>query len=298
MKTLVLAEKPSVGRELARVLGCTNKQKGFSEGKQYIVTWAMGHLVELAGPEVYDQKYKTWSLETLPIIPEKMRHKVIGRTSKQFTTIKKLFARNDTSALVIATDAGREGELVARWIMRLGTPATRADIIEKIISNYYVVRQGKELSPTSRGLELLDLVPEKLKSPKLTADWELRLARIAEGEEKRELFLKDIRDETKKTVHQVKTSTARYTPKGTTEKKCPLCGKPLYPVKGKRGRTMLVCQGLSCGYEEQEGGGMDGKPSEKEKRIARTLMKQYGDTSKETSTFADLIKAAQERKNG
>ena len=61
---------------------------------------------------------------------------------------------------------------------------------------------------------------------------------------------------------------------------------------------MLVCQGLSCGYEEQEGGGMDGKPSEKEKRIARTLMKQYGNTSKETSTFADLIKAAQERKNG
>ncbi len=724
MKTVVLAEKPSVGRELARVLGCTNKQKGFSEGKQYIVTWAMGHLVELAGPEVYDQRYKTWSLETLPIIPEKMRHKVIGKTSKQFNTIKKLFARNDTSTLVIATDAGREGELVARWIMRLGgwkgnvkrlwissqtdkaikqgfssleegkayenlfraaearaeadwliginitralsckydvrlsagrvqtptltliaerekeiqeftpqaywtvtadfgvyeglwrgekggtrlkdqnrareiagkvengtgtitevrvkekkndpplaydltslqgdanrilgfsakktlqtlqnlyerhkivtyprtdsrhitkdmvptlkerllalnntpfrgivqsllttgtggsdsggagsrhdplkpgkrfvddskvsdhhavipteekvnldrlsgderslwqlvarrflevlsppfrykqisiitevngesfvtngrkvldygwksvgggfpgggsaggpgsssgggatsddetsddeavedlleqnlgehkkgethevisadvkqgwtkppkrytegtllgamenagkfidekelkksiekgglgTPATRADIIEKIISNYYVVRQGKELAPTSRGLELLELVPEKLKSPKLTATWELRLSRIAEGEEKRELFLRDIRDETKKTVHQVKTSTAQYTPKGTIEKKCPLCGRPLYPVRGKRGKNMLVCQGLSCGYEEQEGGSRDSKPSEKEKKIARRLMKEYGDNSKETATFADLIKAAQERKNG
>ncbi|HOV14337.1 MAG TPA: DNA topoisomerase III, partial [Spirochaetota bacterium] len=120
MKALVLAEKPSVGKELARVLGCKEVNKSFCEGKDYIVTWAMGHLVELADPEEYNNVWKNWQLEYLPMLPEKMKHKVIGRTSQQFNAIKKLFARNDVNNLIIATDAGREGELVARWIMRLG----------------------------------------------------------------------------------------------------------------------------------------------------------------------------------
>ncbi len=120
MKTIVLAEKPSVGRELARVLGCTSKSRSYSEGKNYIVTWAMGHLIELADPHIYDEKWRTWSLDTLPMLPERMKHKVIKRTSGQFRVIKDLFKRGDAGELIIATDAGREGELVARLIMRLG----------------------------------------------------------------------------------------------------------------------------------------------------------------------------------
>lgn len=119
MKSLVLAEKPSVGRDLAKVLGCSKGSKAYLEGKDYIVTWAMGHLVELADPEAYDAKFKTWELKTLPMLPERMRHKVIGKTSRQFREIKGLMHRKDVENLIIATDAGREGELVARWIMRL-----------------------------------------------------------------------------------------------------------------------------------------------------------------------------------
>lgn len=119
MKTLVLAEKPSVAKDFARVLGANQKHKSHMEGPQYVVTWALGHLVELAEPEDYDTKYKTWSLEDLPIIPGQMKLKVIRETSHQFRAIEQLCKRPDLSELVIATDAGREGELVARWIMEL-----------------------------------------------------------------------------------------------------------------------------------------------------------------------------------
>lgn len=119
MKTIVLAEKPSVGRELARVLKCDKKTKGFCEGTEYIVTWAMGHLVELVEPGDYDEKFKKWDLQTLPMLPERMKHKVMRKTSNQFRTVKSILQRKDVDKLVIATDAGREGELVARWIMRL-----------------------------------------------------------------------------------------------------------------------------------------------------------------------------------
>lgn len=116
-KTLVLAEKPSVGRELARVLGCKQKGNGFFSGGQYIVTWALGHLVELSQPEHYGKQYQTWSLNTLPMLPDKMDLEVIPQTAKQYSVIKKLLHDPQVSALVIATDAGREGELVARWII-------------------------------------------------------------------------------------------------------------------------------------------------------------------------------------
>lgn len=118
MKTLVLAEKPSVGRDLARVLGCRQQHKTYIEGSRYIVTWALGHLVELKMPEDYDKRYETWRMEDLPIIPEQMELKVIRKTSAQFKAIQKLTKRKDIKELVIATDAGREGELVARWIIK------------------------------------------------------------------------------------------------------------------------------------------------------------------------------------
>ncbi len=117
MKTLVLAEKPSVGKDIARVLNCKKSSNGFMEGDSYIVTWALGHLVTLADPENYDPKYKTWELNDLPIMPEKLKLVVIKQTSKQFSVVKDQMLRKDVGQIVIATDAGREGELVARWIL-------------------------------------------------------------------------------------------------------------------------------------------------------------------------------------
>ncbi|MFQ7446652.1 DNA topoisomerase III [Intestinibacter bartlettii] len=116
-KILVLAEKPSVGRDIARVLGCKNEKNGYIEGSKYIVTWALGHLVTLADPETYDKKYKSWEMNDLPILPKELKTVVIKKTSKQFNTVKAQLNRNDVEEVVIATDAGREGELVARWII-------------------------------------------------------------------------------------------------------------------------------------------------------------------------------------
>ncbi len=116
-KILVLAEKPSVARDLAKVLNCSQNSNGCIMGSKYIVTWALGHLVTLADPEAYGNKYKSWNLEDLPMLPNKMELVVIKQTSKQFGVVKGLLNRADVDQLVIATDAGREGELVARWII-------------------------------------------------------------------------------------------------------------------------------------------------------------------------------------
>jgi DNA topoisomerase-3 len=687
MKSIVLAEKPSVGRELARVLGCTSKSRSYSEGKNYVVTWAMGHLVELADPHIYDEKWRNWSLDTLPMLPERMKHKVIKRTSAQFRVIKDLFKRQDVGELIIATDAGREGEQVARLIMRLGgwkgpvkrlwissqtdtaikdgfnklkpgrdyenlfkaagcraeadwliglnisralsckydarlsagrvqtptlaliimreeeinnfqaesywqvqadfgsftglwkssrgatrikeqkraqeialkvrdreaeiielirkekqeppplafdltalqreansrlgftaqhtlstlqglyerhkivtyprtdsrhitgdivdtlkmrlkavlnsrfekiireiltsevkpgkrfvddskvsdhhaiipteervelqrlngderalwemivkrflavllpayryqsitittraagehfvsrgiqvidkgwrkienpeekeeeeeqslqslaavsrgdtfkvlsatvkqgftrppsrytegtlldamenagrfiadlelrrslargglgTPATRAEIIEKLLSNYYIERNGKNLYPTSRGIELFELVPEQLRSPELTARWEQRLARIAEGSERNTDFSRDIRNTARELVEQVKKSTAQYQPKNLSSTPCPICGKMMMAAKDKKGRKRLVCHSLACGYEQSESNdrSLSHRPSKREKAVTSRLVQKYSDHSAETSTFGDLIKASMERKKG
>ncbi len=117
MKSLVIAEKPSVARDIARVLHCPKKLPGAMEGKEYIVTWALGHLVTLADPEEYDQKYAQWNLDTLPMMPKKMQLVVIRQTAKQFKDVKTQLYRKDVGQIIIATDAGREGELVARWIL-------------------------------------------------------------------------------------------------------------------------------------------------------------------------------------
>ncbi len=116
-KILVLTEKPSVAKDLARVLGC--RQNGDSYvGQKYIITWALGHLVTLADPEAYDSKYASWNLSDLPMLPQKMQLTVIKQTSKRFKEVAAIMRRPDIDELVIATDAGREGELVARWIMQ------------------------------------------------------------------------------------------------------------------------------------------------------------------------------------
>ncbi|WHY92711.1 DNA topoisomerase III [Neobacillus cucumis] len=116
-KSVVIAEKPSVARDIARVLNCNKKGNGYLEGDKYIVTWALGHLVTLADPESYDVKYKTWNLEDLPMLPDRLKLTVIKQTGKQFNAVKSQLTRNDVKEIIVATDAGREGELVARWII-------------------------------------------------------------------------------------------------------------------------------------------------------------------------------------
>ncbi|MGD8190483.1 DNA topoisomerase III [Brevibacillus ginsengisoli] len=118
-KTLVLTEKPSVGRDIAKVLHCNQKGNGYFEGDKYIVTWALGHLVTLADPEVYGEQYRSWRIEELPILPASLKLVVIKESSKQFQIVKKQLNRQDVGEIVIATDAGREGELVARWILEM-----------------------------------------------------------------------------------------------------------------------------------------------------------------------------------
>ena len=117
MKSLVIAEKPSVARDIARVLKCNKNISGAIEGNQYIVTWALGHLVTLADPEGYDKKFKEWNMQVLPMMPKKMELVVIKKTAKQYNAVKTQMFRKDVGNIIIATDAGREGELVARWIL-------------------------------------------------------------------------------------------------------------------------------------------------------------------------------------
>ncbi len=116
MKSLVLAEKPSVAKELGRVLGC-RRTGDHLEGPDYVVTWALGHLVTLCPPDHYGPEYRRWRLSTLPMLPETLDTMVIEKTKDQYETVKRLLEREDVDSVIIATDAGREGELVARWIL-------------------------------------------------------------------------------------------------------------------------------------------------------------------------------------
>ena len=118
-KIVVLAEKPSVGRDIARVIGCRTSGDGCLIGEKYIVTWAVGHLVTLSEPDEMDEKYKKWSFATLPILPEKIPLKVISATKTQFSKVKKLINDKETDSLICATDAGREGELIFRYIYEM-----------------------------------------------------------------------------------------------------------------------------------------------------------------------------------
>ena len=117
MKRLVIAEKPSVARDIARVLHCKKQTKNYIEGEQYVITWGLGHLVTLADPEAYDKKLQTWRMEDLPMMPEHLKLVVIPQTRRQFQAVKTQLHRKDIGEVIIATDAGREGELVARWIL-------------------------------------------------------------------------------------------------------------------------------------------------------------------------------------
>ena len=154
MKALVLAEKPSVARDIARVLKCSKKLNGALEGDKYVVTWALGHLVTLADPEEYDKKYKEWKIEDLPMLPKNMELVVIRQTAKQYQAVKTQLFRKDVREIIIATDAGREGELVARWILekaRCSKPIKRlwiSSVTDKAIREGFAhLRDRKDYQP-------------------------------------------------------------------------------------------------------------------------------------------------------
>ena len=113
---LVLAEKPSVAMSLSKVIGADQRGDGYMEGNGYLVSWCVGHLVELSQPEAYDEKYAKWKYDDLPILPEHWQYQVSASTKKQFGILKKLMQRKDVESLICATDAGREGELIFRLV--------------------------------------------------------------------------------------------------------------------------------------------------------------------------------------
>ena len=113
---LIVAEKPSVAMSYAKVLGVTSRQDGYLEGNGYLVSWCVGHLVELAPPNIYDAKYVKWSIADLPILPQKWQYLVSTSTKKQFGILQKLMHRPDVESVICATDAGREGELIFRLV--------------------------------------------------------------------------------------------------------------------------------------------------------------------------------------
>jgi DNA topoisomerase-3 len=175
----------------------------------------------------------------------------------------------------------------------LGTPATRADIIEKLLNNFYIERNGKSLVPTDKGIQLVALAPEELRSPELTARWEQRLTDIARGQGARGEFMAGIRKTTVDMVAGVVAATEEYKPTNVTRSKCPACGKNMLLVKGKQGR-MLVCPDRSCGHRQSE------KPGDndlfKKDRVNRNLMRKYSDNQDMGQNLGDVLKAALEEK--
>ena len=116
---LVIAEKPSVAQSIAAVLGATQRKDGYLEGNEYLVSWCVGHLVTMSYPEVYDMKYKRWSLETLPFLPDEFKYEVIPQTSKQFRIVSGLLKRDDVDTIYVCTDSGREGEYIYRLVAQM-----------------------------------------------------------------------------------------------------------------------------------------------------------------------------------
>nr|WP_257150871.1 DNA topoisomerase III [Bacillus toyonensis] len=131
----------------------------------------------------------------------------------------------------------------------LGTVATRADIIDKLFNSFLLEKRGKDIHITSKGRQLLDLVPEELKSPTLTGEWEQKLEAIAKGKLKKEVFISEMKNYTKEIVSEIKSSDKKYKHDNISTKSCPDCGKPMLEVNGKKGK-MLVCQDRECGHRK------------------------------------------------
>ena len=167
MKKLILAEKPSVARDIGRILNANEKKKNYLEGKNYVITWALGHLLGLKMPEDLNKKWEKWQLETLPMLPKFIGTKPLPKTRSQLKTIESLVKRKDINEIVIATDAGREGELVARWILQYVHANKKVTRLWISSQTDKAVKQGfKELKPAEKYDNLY-----KSALARATADW-------------------------------------------------------------------------------------------------------------------------------
>ena len=143
---LIVAEKPSVAMAYAKVLGATNRQDGYLEGNGYLVSWCVGHLVELAPPNIYDAKYVKWSIADLPILPERWQYLVSASTKKQFGILQKLMHRPDVDNVICATDAGREGELIFRLGAKSPFPVCGCPAWKKVLSERALPISNRQLN--------------------------------------------------------------------------------------------------------------------------------------------------------
>lgn len=167
MKKLILAEKPSVARDIGRILNANEKKKNYLEGKNYVITWALGHLLGLKMPEDLNKKWEKWQLETLPMLPKFIGTKPLPKTRSQLKTIESLVKRKDINEIVIATDAGREGELVARWILQYVHANKKVTRLWISSQTDKAVKQGfKELKPAEKYDNLYESALVRA-----TADW-------------------------------------------------------------------------------------------------------------------------------
>jgi len=169
----------------------------------------------------------------------------------------------------------------------LGTPATRADIIEKLIKGYYVERIGKEMVPTAKAFELIRLVPETLKHPELTAEWEKRLGKIVTGEENKQRFIADIKQNTIDLIKKIKTSELKFQITNLSNEKCPVCGKLMMKFTDK-----FVCSDRKCGHEtgaEKKTGLRTGRKSRKDRQMDRQLISRFGKQKQQKETLGDLF---------
>lgn len=167
MKKLILAEKPSVARDIGRILNANEKKKNYLEGKNYVITWALGHLLSLKMPEDLNKKWEKWQLETLPMLPKFIGTKPLPKTRSQLKTIESLVKRKDINEIVIATDAGREGELVARWILQYVHANKKVTRLWISSQTDKAVKQGfKELKPAEKYDNLYESALARA-----TADW-------------------------------------------------------------------------------------------------------------------------------
>ena len=139
---LVIAEKPSVARDIANVLGAVQKRNGYLEGNGYLVTWCIGHLVQLANPEEYDETLRRWKMDTLPIMPAEFRYEIVASTKSQFQIVQQLISRSEE--IICATDAGREGQLIFEYVLRLSMPPENCIIRRLWISSMTdeAIREG------------------------------------------------------------------------------------------------------------------------------------------------------------
>ena len=248
---MIVTEKPSVAISYAKILGVHGRQDGYLEGNGYLVSWCVGHLVELAPPSAYGEQYVKWNIADLPILPEKWQYLVSASTKKQFGILKKLMhPKHFTEDTLLHSMETASADSMPEGVERqgIGTPATRAATIEKLVQKGFLERKGdkktKVLLPTDKGKALITVMPEEIQSADMTADWETKLLRVERGEMEPETFMTEINDMISSlvnTTEAVKGASALM--KNKVIGVCPNCGNSV--VEREKG---YFCENRECRF--------------------------------------------------